>query len=108
MGGIDLHDQMMAYYRIAFHSWKYYLCSVFHMIDMCVINSWLFYRHSPDKINVMRHQQNSLTEFKLRLSTSLMLSGKNPIKKQGRPSSSVNQKYFRKKHCGHATKPLPE
>ena len=38
-----------------------------------------------------------------------MLSGKNPIKKRGQPSSlSVDQQYFRKKHCGHATKPLPE
>ena len=76
---------------------------------MCVINSWLLYRRSLDKINVKRHQQNSLSEFKLRLSTSLILSGKNSIKKRGRPSSfSVNQEYFRKKHCGHATKPLPE
>ena len=102
MGAVDLHDQMMAYYRMAFRSRKYYLRLVFHIIDMCVINSWLLYRRSLDKINVKRHQQNSLSEFKLRLSTSLILSGKNPIKKQGRPSSfSVNQEYFRKKHCGH-------
>ena len=76
---------------------------------MCVINSWLLYRRSLDKINFMRYQENSLSAFKLRLSTSLILNGKNPIKKRGRPSSfSVNQEYFRKKHCGHATKPLPE
>ena len=109
MSGVDLHDQMMAYYRMAFRSRKYYLRLVFHMIDMCVINSWLLYRRSLDKINVKRHQQNSLSKFKLRLSTSLLLSGKNPIKKQKRPSSfSVDQEYFQKKHCGHATKPLSE
>ena len=109
MGGVDLHDQMMAYYRMAFRSRKYYLRLVFHMIDMCVINNWLLYRRSLDKINFKRHQQNSLSEFKLRPSTSLILSGKNLIKKQGGPFFfSVDQEYFQKKHCGHATKPLPE
>ena len=84
MGEVDLHDQMMVYYRMGFCSRKYYLRLVFHMMDMCVINSWLLYRRSLDN-----------SEFKLRLSTSLILSGKNPIKKQGRPSSfSVNQEYF--------------
>ena len=74
MGGVVLHDQIMAYYRMAFRSRNYYLRLVFHMIDMCVINSWLLYRRLLDKINVMKHQQNSPSEFKLRLSTSLILS----------------------------------
>ena len=64
MGGVDLHDQMMAYYRMAFRSRKYYLRLVFHMIDMCVINSRLLYRRSQDQLNIKRHQQNSPSEFK--------------------------------------------
>ena len=92
MGGVDLYDQMMVYYRMAFRSRKYYLRLVFHMIDMCVINSWLLYRRSLDKINVKRHQQNSLSEFKLRLSISLILSGKNPIKSKDGPLFSVSIK----------------
>ena len=64
MDGVDLHDQMMAYYRMAFHSRKYHLRLMFHMIGMCVINSWLLYRRSLDKINVKRHQQNSLSEIR--------------------------------------------
>ena len=82
MGGVDLHDQIIAYYRKDFRLRKYYFCLLFHMIDMCVINSWLFYKRSLDKINVKRRQQNSLSKFKLRLSTSLMLSRKTSIKKR--------------------------
>ena len=107
MGGVDLHDQMMSYYRMAFKSRKYFLRLIFHMIDMCVVNCWLLYRRSQDSMNIKRHQQDFLSEFKQRLSTSLMSKGKNPMKKRGRPShSNVEQQHARKKNSGHATKPL--
>ena len=86
IGKVDFHDQMMAYNKMAFRPRKYYLRLMFHMIDMCVINSWLLYRLSLDRINVKRHRQNSLSKFKLRQSTSWILSRKNPIKKRGQPS----------------------
>ena len=49
MDGVDLHDQMLSYYRMSFRSKKYYMRLIFHMIDMTVANCWLLYRRAADK-----------------------------------------------------------
>lgn len=108
MGGVDLHDQLLSYYRMSFRSKRYYMRLVFHMIDITVINCWLLYRRAADKADIPMRKQNSLSHFKLRLSKSLMIAGKqmNPAKR-GRPSSAV--KAFKdRKRKGKATKPIPE
>ncbi|XP_037803051.1 piggyBac transposable element-derived protein 2-like [Penaeus monodon] len=108
MGGVDLHDQLLSYYRMSFRSKRYYMRLVFHMIDITVINCWLLYRRAADKADIPMRKQNSLSHFKLRLSKSLMIAGKqmNPAKR-GRPSSVV--KAFKdRKMKGKATKPIPE
>jgi len=107
MGGVDLHDQLMAYYRMAFRSRKYYQRLIFHMIDMTVVNSWLLYRREANHLEVPKRKQMSLCEFKLKLADSLLLSGKSRGKK--RPSSNVtNAAYITKKKTGRATKPIPD
>lgn len=44
MGGVDLIDSMLGYYRIPLRSSKYYIKIFYHLIDMCVVNAWLLYR----------------------------------------------------------------
>lgn len=109
MGGVDLHDQFISYYRMSFRSKKYYLRLVFHLIDMAVVNSWLLLRRVEKKKEISYHQLTSLCEFKLRLADILMKINQDLLRKRGRPSSeSVQSEFSKKKHVGHATKSIPE
>ena len=109
MGGVDLHDQSMAYYRMFFRSRKYYLRLVFHLIDMAVVNSWRLLRRVENDKDVAYYNQTSLCEFKLRLADALMMCNKDVLKKRGRPSGeTVQNEFAKKKKGGNATKGLPE
>lgn len=41
MGGIDLHDMLVELYHVNIRIRRYYLRIVYHLLDMCVVNSWL-------------------------------------------------------------------
>jgi len=43
MGGVDLHDQLISYYRVFLKSKKWTLRLFFHAFDMATTNSWLQY-----------------------------------------------------------------
>ncbi|KAK9717946.1 hypothetical protein QE152_g23456 [Popillia japonica] len=44
MGGVDLYDRMIAYYRIAQKTRKWPVRFMFHFIDLALVNSWIEYR----------------------------------------------------------------
>ena len=50
MGGVDLLDAYLAYYRTHLRSKKYYLRLFFHLLDLAVVNSWLLYRRDCDSL----------------------------------------------------------
>lgn len=55
MGGVDLLDGLVAYYRIANKSKKYYMRIVHHFVDMGVVNAWLVYRRDCTRKNFTKH-----------------------------------------------------
>jgi hypothetical protein len=83
MGEVNLHDQMMSYYRMSFRSKKFYMRLIFHMLDMAVVNSWLLRRRVEKKLNTSYQHLTSLCEFKLNLADSLMFVGQEVVKKRG-------------------------
>lgn len=108
MGGVDLHDQLMAYYRMSFRSKKYYQRLIFHMIDMTVINSWLLYKREARHLEIPKRKEMSLCEFKLKIADSLLLGGKSKGKKRKGSNNVIESAYTAKKKTGKATKPIPE
>lgn len=44
MGGVDLLDALLGYYRIQNRSHKIYHRIFFHLLDMTTVNAWLLYR----------------------------------------------------------------
>ncbi|XP_049855114.1 piggyBac transposable element-derived protein 3-like [Schistocerca gregaria] len=43
VGGVDLHDMLVAFYRNNIGVKRFYLRIVFHLLDMRVVNAWLQY-----------------------------------------------------------------
>lgn len=108
MGGVDLLDAYLAYYRIDIRSKKYYMRLFFHLVDLAVVNSWLLYRRDCESLQVPQRKQKDLLAFKLSIADYLAKYGK-PVTgdKRGRPSLCIQQEYNMKKKRG-PTKPLPE
>ena len=107
MGGVDIADQLISYYRMSFRSKKFYHRLIFHLFDVVIVNGWLLYRMAATKMQVPTRKQMSLCEFKLKISDALIHRGKSIIKKRGRPSS-VETAYHQKKLKGHSTKKIPD
>ena len=109
MGGVDLQDQIIALYRMAFRSKKYYQRMIFYLFDMAVVNSWFLYRRDADNLSIPKSKQLGLSAFKLSIAFFLMKSGKDVLKKRGRQSSSsIDSEYKKKKKTGNATMPIPQ
>ena len=82
MGGVDLQDQMIAFYRMSFKSKKYYQRMIFHLFDMTVVNAWMLYRRDAQDLGIPVSKQSGLSAFKLNVAFSLMKAGKDVTKKE--------------------------
>ena len=49
MGGVDLLDQLISYYRISIKTRKWTLKMIAHALDLAVCNAWLEYRKTLKK-----------------------------------------------------------
>lgn len=96
MGGIDLHDMLVELYRINMKCKRYYLKIIFHLIDMCVVNSWLMYRRYCEQLKI--HKYDPLIIFKNDVAHALLFSGKDKVKKRGRPTSNTKFSPSQKKY----------
>lgn len=79
MGGVDLLDSMLGYYRISTKSKKYYMKIFYHMIDLCVVNAWILYRRVYPDTYIL------LLDFKLLISEVLCEVLKPSPRRRGRP-----------------------
>lgn len=94
MGGVDLLDSLLGYYRIKIRSKKWYLRIFFHMLDLTLVNAWLLYkRNTGEKL--------ALKDFKACVAEGLCHAGK-PVRKRGRPFSDVQNLLEEKKARGSA------
>lgn len=99
MGGVDLVDSLVALYRTTIRSKKWYHKIYFHLMDLCVVNSWLLYRRDCASCGVPKKEQLSLLQFKADLASTLCSTGdpQKDQKKRGRPSSSSVQQEMEQK-----------
>lgn len=87
MGGVDLFDMLMAFYKMDHKSKKWYTRIFYWALNLCLINGWLVYKRQC-KIQNNKNTLN-LLDFCLSVSNTLIYSqiNHNVIQKKGRPSS---------------------
>lgn len=64
MGGVDIFDQMMEYYRTYFRTKKWTVKVILHLFDLAIVNSWMEYRRDCRNARV---KALKLLDFRLNL-----------------------------------------
>lgn len=71
MGGVDLHDMLVALYRTKIGVKKYYIRIVYQLLDMCIVNAWLLYRRECSILEIRKHM--TLLDFRSEIGESLII-----------------------------------
>ena len=90
MGGVDKCDMLLALYRNTLKTKKWYKRIIFHLLDLCVTNSWLLYRANTPECSMQ------LARFKFEVARSLITSRNAgiplpaPVEVVSQPARAVN------------------
>lgn len=90
MGGVDLFDQLLSYYRFFHKSRKWTLRVIAHFIDFAVLSSWVEYKAAHNKIGTPSKDIKDLLNFRLYLSHCLTTVNQSATRKRGRPLSAAS------------------
>lgn len=75
MGGVDLMDSLLGYYKISLKTKKWYMRVFFHCLDMITVNAWLLKRREEED-DVEANWSSFL--FRTILAEQLMGTNQNP------------------------------
>ena len=89
MGGVDLFDQYMSYYRIFIKSRKWTLRVIFHFVDVAVCASYIEYKNNCEKMKIPKNKIMTLIDFKLKLGWCLTKVNPKPDNIQKRRRSET-------------------
>lgn len=117
MGGIDLIDRMISYYRIRARSKKWTVRVIFHFFDLAMANSWILYRRDKKIFKTSPRKIQQYLDFKIEIAHELLTNTPNPLSESqenirgvgtrtnpegnifvGSPSSSLGPERKRKQH----------
>lgn len=77
MGGVDLSDRMISYYRVGARTRKWTIRTILHMVDLSLVNAWLQERqHMLNKGTQIKHLRQFL-DFRLAVSEDLLFPAGN-------------------------------
>ncbi|XP_072376186.1 microtubule-associated serine/threonine-protein kinase 2-like, partial [Diabrotica undecimpunctata] len=88
MGGVDKCDFLISLYRSFIRTKKWTVRLMSHAVDMAVTNSWLEYRKQSEELKIPQKNVMDLIHFRQHVAEALILAGKIPSKKRGRPVSN--------------------
>lgn len=72
MGGVDLSDRTISYYRIGARTRKWTVHTMMHFIDLCIVNSWIQYRLDKKELNVARKNILDCLVFRMAIGEAIL------------------------------------
>jgi hypothetical protein len=79
MGGVDLTDRMMSYYRMKARTKKWTIRTIFHFIDLVLVNSWIKYRRDCTELSVPPRQILKFLKFRMEVAEAFIVSPQESI-----------------------------
>lgn len=73
MEGVDLYDRMIALYRMKSRTNKWTIRTIFHFVDMAIVNSWILYKIDCESKNITKKKIMSLLDFRFEVARSLIV-----------------------------------
>nr|AHN53433.1 DDE domain transposase [Nuttalliella namaqua] len=94
MGGIDLFDRFVSYYRITTRTKKWTIRVFTHFLDMACCNAWIQYTRDCKSAEVATKNRLDLLEFKANVAESL-IRGRTYSRDEGECGMSSQQRQVR-------------
>lgn len=105
MGGVDLHDNAIANYRIKIQGKKWWWPLFTNIIDSVIVNSWKLHRISTNTKMALIDFRSYIAIAMLKSECKNNVSGENTLQmthpNKGRPSSTALPKEIRTDRIGH-------
>ena len=79
MGGVDLIDRMMSYYRMSARTKKWTLRMLMHFTDLALANSWLLYRKDLAVRGTPKKSIMQFLEFRMEVAKTFLAQRHNDV-----------------------------
>ena len=72
MGGVYLSDRMMSYYRMDARTCEWTIRTVFHFVDLAIVNAWIGYRQDAKAKGILQKDILQLMDFRMEIAQTYL------------------------------------